>query len=191
MPYWFYSTDYVFDGSKRNPYTEDDVPNPENVYGKTKLAGEEAIRASGCRHLVLRTAWVYSDRGRNFLLTVLRLAREKPELRVVNDQTGAPTWARDIAGATSEMLALPSVPEGVYHLTASGQTTWHGFAEAIVALCGLEIPVLPIRSAEYPTPAARPAYSVLDNAKLVAWTGIAMRDWSVALAECLETMSLS
>ena len=184
-----YSTDYVFDGGKRSPYTEGDVPNPANVYGRTKLAGEEAIKASGCRHLVLRTAWVYSERGRNFLLTMLRLAGEKPELRVINDQTGAPTWAREIAEATGKMLARSSLPEGLFHLTASGQTTWYGFAKAIVAMRSLRVPVLPIRSAEYPTPAARPAYSVLDNSKLKALTGINMRDWDVALADCLGGIS--
>lgn len=184
-----YSTDYVFDGSKRSPYTEDDEPNPANVYGRTKLAGEDAVRASGCRHLILRTAWVYSDRGRNFLLTMLRLAREKPQLRVVNDQTGAPTWARDIAEATGSLLQHPSSPSGTFHLTAAGQTTWCGFAEAIVEKRGLGVPVVPISSAEYPTPAARPAYSVLDNAKLMALTGISMRAWDVALGDCLGNMS--
>jgi dTDP-4-dehydrorhamnose reductase len=184
-----YSTDYVFDGSKRSPYTEDDEPNPANVYGRTKLAGEDAVRASGCRHLILRTAWVYSDRGRNFLLTMLRLAREKPQLRVVNDQTGAPTWARDIAEATVSLLQHPSSPSGTFHLTAAGQTTWCGFAEAIVEKRGLGVPVVPISSAEYPTPAARPAYSVLDNAKLMALTGIAMRAWDVALGDCLSGIS--
>ena len=181
-----YSTDYVFDGAKRSPYTEQDAPNPINVYGRTKLAGEDAIRASGCRHLILRTAWVYSDRGRNFLLTMLRLANEKPELRIVDDQTGAPTWARDLANATSEILNHPSSPSGTFHLTASGETTWFGFARAIVDMHGLEIPVLPISSVEYPMPAVRPAYSVLDNSKLTAETGVLMRDWEVALQDCLR-----
>lgn len=192
--YWFttlHSTDYVFDGSKRRPYSEDDAPKPANVYGKTKLAGEEAIRASGCRYLILRTPWVYSDHRRHFLLTMLRLVREKPELRIVNDQTGAPTWARDIASATGEILALPSIPEGLFHLTASGHTTWYGFAKAIVALRGLDIPVVPLRSAEYPTPAVRPAYSVLNNAKLEAQTGVALRHWEMALQDCMQTIGIA
>jgi dTDP-4-dehydrorhamnose reductase len=181
-----YSTDYVFDGNKRSPYTEEDTPNPANVYGRSKLAGEEAIQASGCRHLILRTAWVYSSHGQNFLLTMLRLAGEKPELRVVDDQIGAPTWARDIANATASMLGLATMPEGLFHLTAAGQTSWCGFARAIFRIRGLQVPVLPIASSDFPTPAARPAFSVLDNSKLTARTGISMRDWERALADCLR-----
>ena len=119
-----YSTDYVFDGAKQDPYTENDAPNPVSVYGKSKLAGEKAIQATGCRHLMFRTSWVYASRGKNFLLTILRLAKERPELRVVDDQHGAPTWARTIAEATTQILRRPDPPSGIYHLTAAGETTW-------------------------------------------------------------------
>jgi dTDP-4-dehydrorhamnose reductase len=183
-----YSTDYVFDGTKCSPYGELDVPNPVNVYGRTKLAGEEAIRGSGCRHLVLRLAWVYSGRGKNFLLTMCRLADEKPELRVVSDQTGAPTWARDIAEATTRILRQQPSNLGTYHLTASGQTTWFGFAKAIMDLGGLSSTIVPITSSEYPTAASRPSYSVLDNTKLFANFGLRLRPWEESLANCLHVL---
>jgi dTDP-4-dehydrorhamnose reductase len=134
---------------------------------------------------------VYSTHGRNFLLTMLRLAGEKPELRVVDDQIGAPTWARDIANATASLLGLATVPEGLFHLTAAGQTSWCGFAKAIFAIRGLQVPVLPIASADYPTPAPRPVYSVLDNSKLKTRTGVSMRDWESALADCLDDFAAS
>jgi dTDP-4-dehydrorhamnose reductase len=186
-----YSTDYVFDGTKRSPYTEQDVPNPVNVYGRTKLAGEEAIRGSGCQHLILRTAWVYSGRGRNFLLTMLRLANEKPELRVVADQTGAPTWARDLAAATRRILNHPSAPRGTFHVTASGETTWFGFVKAIDEIHGLQVPVSPIKSEDYPVAAARPGYSVLETSKLTMQLGISMRPWKAGLADCLQELRAS
>jgi dTDP-4-dehydrorhamnose reductase len=178
-----YSTDYVFDGTKPVPYTEDDEPNPLNVYGRTKLEGERAIRASGCRHLILRTSWVYASRGHNFLLTMLRLGAERPELRVVDDQRGAPTWARDIAAATVRLLAQP--PEGLFHLTAAGETTWHGFACEIMRLAGLAPVVHRIRSAEYPTPAQRPANSLLANGRLQAAAEVVMPPWEESLKSCL------
>jgi dTDP-4-dehydrorhamnose reductase len=178
-----YSTDYVFDGTKAGPYTEDDAPNPLSVYGRTKLEGERAIRASGCRHLILRTSWVYASRGHNFLLTMLRLGAERPELRVVDDQRGAPTWARDIATATVTLLAKP--PDGLFHLTAAGETTWHGFACEIMRLAGLAAVVRRIRSDEYPTAARRPANSVLDNGRLRAAAGVVMPAWQESLARCL------
>ena len=186
-----YSTDYVFDGTKRSPYTEQDVPNPVNVYGRTKLAGEEAIQASGCQHLILRTAWVYSGRGRNFLLTMLRLANEKPELRVVADQTGAPTWARELAVATRRILNHSSAPRGTLHVTASGETTWFEFAKSIIEISGLQVPVLPIKSEDYPMPAARPGYSVLEISKLTTQLGISMRHWKSGLADCLQEFRAS
>ena len=181
-----YSTDYVFDGTKAEPYTEDDTPNPVSVYGRSKLEGERAIKASGCRHLILRTSWVYAGRGHNFLLTMLRLAGERPELKVVDDQRGAPTWARDIAAATAKLLAGP--PNGLYHLTAAGQTTWNGFASEIMRQAGLTPVVHRIRSAEYPTAARRPANSVLDNARLRAAAGIVMPPWEESLGKCLAEM---
>jgi len=178
-----YSTDYVFDGTKAGPYTEEDAPNPLNVYGRTKLEGEQAIRASGCRHLILRTSWVYAGRGHNFLLTMLRLGAERPELRVVDDQRGAPTWARDIAAATATLLARP--PHGLYHLTAAGETTWHGFACEIMRRASLTPVVHRVRSTEYPSAARRPANSVLDNSRLRAAARIVMPAWEESLAKCL------
>jgi len=193
-----YSTDYVFDGRKDTPYTEEDAPNPLSVYGRTKLAGEEAIRASGARHLILRTSWVYGMRGRNFLLTILRLAREREELRIVADQFGAPTWSRMIAEVTSAVLARMvgggsvSAISGTYHLTASGSTSWHGFTEAViegaVRAWGLEPAtrrVLRIATSDYPTPAARPANSRMSCARLRRDFDVWLPDWSECLQLCL------
>ena len=193
-----YSTDYVFDGGKATPYTEDDATNPINVYGRSKLAGEQAIQAVGAPHLILRTSWVYGARGKNFLLTILRLARERDELRIVDDQIGAPTWSRSIAEATAQMLAQRQSPaalaevSGVYHLTAGGRTSWHGFTQAILAhsplfVSGASKPLLlPIPTSEYPLPAKRPMNSVIDNAKLKSVFGLAQTDWEEALKLCLE-----
>lgn len=197
-----YSTDYVFDGSKTSPYTEDDVPNPQNVYGKTKLAGEQAIRASGCRHLILRTSWVYGVHGGNFVKTVLRLAKERGELRIVADQFGAPTWARDLAQATLTALECWQKKDwdeqlgGLYHLTAGGRTSWHEYAEEIVrlarvydaALAAKQLVIKPIATHEYPVPAKRPANSVLANDKINAAFGIRLPEWQDSLAESLNLM---
>ena len=194
-----YSTDYVFDGSKNTPYTEQDIPNPQNIYGSSKLAGERAIQAVDVPHLILRTAWVYGARGKNFLLTMQRLAREKPLLKVVDDQVGAPTWSRLLAEATAHIVAQglsrdqESVTSyirqhsGVYHMSCAGQTSWHGFASAILAganastHANVSAQLQPIPSSEYPTPAARPAYSVLSNEQLARTFGITLPDWRVAL----------
>jgi dTDP-4-dehydrorhamnose reductase len=184
-----YSTDYVFDGAKPGPYTEDDAPNPINVYGRTKLAGERAIAASGCRHLTLRTSWVYAARGRNFLLTMLRLARERPELRVVDDQRGVPNWARDIAAATASLLRSAEHLSGLFHFSASGEATWCGFAREILTLAGIATPVHPVTSADYPTTAARPRNSVLDAGRLAASTGIAFPDWRTSLRACMAEIA--
>ncbi len=191
-----YSTDYVFDGSKGAPYEEIDATNPRSVYGATKLAGEKAISAVDCAHLILRTSWVYGARGKNFLLTMQRLAREREELRVVDDQHGAPTWSRMLAEATasivSQCLHQGTVADrlrdkgGLYHLSAAGQTTWFGFASAIVAQ-GEKLPrMTPITTADYPLPAARPAYSVLANDKIARHFGIRLPDWQHSLGQCLE-----
>ena len=169
--------------AKAGPYTEEDVPNPLNVYGRSKLEGERAVQASGARHLTLRTSWVYASRGHNFLLTMLRLGAERPELRVIDDQRGAPTWARDIADATVRLLADP--PSGLFHLTAAGSTTWHGFACEIMRQAGLKPVVHRIRSDEYPTAARRPANSVLDSGRLRTAAGIVMPAWDESLAKCL------
>ena len=193
-PLVHYSTDYVFDGSASRPYRETDAVNPLGVYGRSKLAGEEAIRAVGPAHLILRTAWVYSMHGHNFLLTIQRLARERDELRIVADQRGAPNWAGEIARATAAILAEGGLAEnsGLYHLAAAGETTWHGFAEAIIAAmrdAGEEVRatrVVPIATADYPTPARRPAYSVLDCSKLREVFGITLADWRDQLSDCLR-----
>ncbi|UCH73185.1 MAG: dTDP-4-dehydrorhamnose reductase [Rhodospirillales bacterium] len=196
-----YSTDYVFDGTAGRPYTEDDDPAPLGVYGESKMAGERAVADSGCAHLILRTSWVYSLRGANFLLTVRRLSGELEELRIVDDQYGAPTWSRMIAEATAAVLARCGAPKatgilaergGLYHLTASGKTSWHGFAEAIVDwLRKTRQPVRckrirPIPTSEYPTPAKRPANSLLDGTKLFETFDVALPDWREQLNLCLE-----
>jgi dTDP-4-dehydrorhamnose reductase len=190
-----YSTDYVFDGSKGSAYVEDDVPNPINIYGKSKLAGEEAIRAAGIPHLIFRTSWVYGLRGRNFLLTVLRLAQERDELRIVADQIGAPTWSRTLADTTAHILSQARAARdkeqwwteqrGVYHLTAQGSTSWHGFTQAILAHPGVgKKPVVtPIATEEYPVPAPRPRNSVLNCDKLKQRFCDLPR-WETALALC-------
>ena len=172
-----FSTDYVFDGEKPGPYVETDAPHPINVYGRTKLAGEKAIAAAGGRHLVFRTSWVYAARGRNFLTTIQRLARERPELRVVDDQRGAPTSARAIADGVAQVLAKKDWQVGLYHLSCAGETSWYGFAKAIVG----DTRLVPITSADYPTPARRPKNSVLSNEKLEATFGVRLPDWQSAL----------
>ena len=187
-----YSTDYVFDGRGRRPYREDDPTSPLGVYGESKLAGEDAIRASGADHAILRTAWVYAPRGKNFLLTMLRLGAERERLRVVADQFGTPTGAALIADATAQVIAHPSPASGTWHLTASGQASWHGFAEAIFAgavergLLARAPVVEAISTADYPTPAARPAYSVLDTAKLQDDFEIRLPQWQDGLGRALD-----
>ena len=180
-----YSTDYVFDGSQRTPYRESDPTHPLGVYGESKLAGEQMVQASGCRHLLLRTSWVYDSTGRNFLTTMLRLAKQHGKLRVVGDQHGSPTSAAMIAEASLQlirsMLNQPAMQGGLYHLTAQGQTTWHGFAQAIMRKAGLDVPIEAITTADYPTPAKRPAYSVLDSSKLQREFNYRLPDWQQAL----------
>ena len=179
-----YSTDYVFDGAKSGPYSEADQPRPVNVYGRSKLAGEQAVQACGCRHLIFRTCWVYGGHGKNFLRTMQRLAREQEQLAVVDDQIGAPTWSRMIAEASALALRGDPAP-GLYHLSCAGQTSWHGFAQAILAAQGWRGSVRAIRSRDYPLPAQRPANSLLDSAKLAAQLGLALPDWRHALGLCL------
>jgi dTDP-4-dehydrorhamnose reductase len=179
-----YSTDYVFDGSKKSPYKEEDTPNPLSVYGRSKLEGEQAIVASECRHLIFRTSWVYSSRGRNFFLTILKAAREKPELRVVDDQFGAPTSSSAIADATARALRVGS-PEGLYHMSAGGRTSWFGFAQAILRNAAISTPVVPIRSDQYPAKATRPRNSVLDNSRLKGALGVSLPDWESQLEQVM------
>ncbi len=191
-----YSTDYVFDGSKPAAYVETDTPNPLSVYGRSKLAGEQATQAACNAHYILRTSWVYSAEGANFLNTILRLAGERPELRIVNDQNGAPTWAQSIAEMTAQLLTAvldrPANPRyGLYHLTAAGAVTWFGFAEAILAAAKkinpeMTVPRLtPITTAEYPLPARRPANSLLNTARLTRTFGITPAPWQDMLERCL------
>ncbi|MDH4133953.1 MAG: dTDP-4-dehydrorhamnose reductase [Gammaproteobacteria bacterium] len=193
-----YSTDYVFDGTAQAPYTEGAPTRPLGVYGHTKLAGETAIAESGADFLTLRTAWLYSNRGKNFLNTMLKLAAERSELRVVNDQVGCPTYADHLAETTLQMLeglytdgVLRKERCGLYHVTCGGSTSWWGFAQRIVELAGYgeRVRVLPIPTSEYPTPAKRPGYSVLSNAKLEATFGIHMPDWEAGLKRCLADRS--
>ena len=207
-----YSTDYVFDGSATKPYSEDDPPNPVNAYGESKLTGEWAVQRAGAPHIILRTEWLYAMRGTNFLLTILRLAREGKPLRIIADQVGAPTWARMLAEATATVAArfLQASAEdakpwpGLYHVTASGQTTWHGFAQAILEESMLRLGRLKqptewcadairslsaIATSDYPTPARRPAYSVLCNEKIGAAFGVRLPDWRAQLRMALEDYS--
>jgi len=186
-----YSTDYVFDGVQDPPYVEEDEPNPLNVYGLSKLAGERAIRQIDCAHLILRTSWVYAERGRNFFLTMRRLLAEKRELRIVSDQIGAPTFAGALAAATATLLddhGATALGErrGVYHMTASGSTSWHGFAAAIARLEGVDplARVVPIPSEAYATAARRPKNSRLSNEKLLREFGVALPSWEASLAVC-------
>ena len=197
-----YSTDYVFDGSSDRPYAEDDATGPLSAYGRSKLQGEAAIAGSGAQALIFRTAWVYAARGRNFLRTIDRLAREREELAVVDDQRGAPTWARldrrGHCGGRSQASRrqarkqfFGAQPCRIYHLTCAGETTWYGFASEIVTHMRQRGPgplarLRPISTAEYPTKAVRPRYSVLSNARLQHDLGIALPDWKEALDLCLS-----
>ena len=198
-----YSTDYVFDGAKRAPYTEDDAPNPLGVYGRTKLEGDLAIQASGCRHLIFRTSWVYAARGGNFVKTILRLARERDELKVVADQTGAPTSAELIADVTALCAGyVRHCPErfagadGIYNLVASGETSWHNYARFVVeraARLGLPLKlasgaIRAVATGEYPLPARRPANSRLATDKLSRVFGIELPRWHIHLERVLQEL---
>jgi len=214
-----FSTDYVFDGFKKSPYLETDPPNPINAYGRTKLAGEEAVRNSGAAHLIFRTSWVYAMHGKNFLLTILRLATEREELKIVDDQVGAPTCAFDLAQATTGILTgilartksvfVPDEASGTYHMTAAGQTTWYEFAKAILEETGrapqglpwlasatkgrplIARRVLPISTQEFRSPTLRPACSVLSNARLFQAFGVTLADWRTHLQRCFSAESIS
>ena len=188
-----YSTDYVFDGSKDTPYVETDATNPVSVYGRSKLAGDQALLASGCAALILRASWVYGMRGSNFLLTMRRLMQERSALNIVDDQVGAPTWCRTIAQVTATALArMPDANDarqalcGVYHLSPKGSTSWFGFATAIQDALGLPCDLHPIPSSEYPTPVSRPMNSRMDAAKLQKAFGLELPAWERDLALCLD-----
>ncbi|KRG56666.1 dTDP-4-dehydrorhamnose reductase [Stenotrophomonas koreensis] len=197
VPLVHYSTDYVFDGQGSQPYREDDATAPLGVYGQSKRAGEEAIIASGAPYLIFRTAWVYASHGRNFLRTMLRLGAEREQLGVVADQIGSPTSAALIADTTLAVLQSGQLRSGIWHLTASGQTSWHGFATEIFAQAHAQgllasTPLVDaISTAEYPTPAKRPAWSVLDNRKLQQDFSITLPDWEQELAAVLGQMSVT
>ncbi len=194
VPLIHYSTDYVFDGSKASAYDESDAPNPLGVYGRSKLAGEQAVAAVGGKHLILRTSWVYSLHGRNFLLTMQRLLQEREQLSVVADQIGAPTWAGSIAAATVQLIerwqSAQTAAWGVYHFTARGETAWFGFAEAIAAQLQAQgktvAQLTPIATTQYPTPARRPLNSRLDCSRLERDWGVRLPDWHDGLLECLN-----
>lgn len=188
-----YSTDYVFDGSKQGAWTEDDTPAPLSVYGRSKLAGEQAIAATGVAHLILRTSWVYGLHGKNFLLTMLRLAQTRPELSIVDDQFGAPTWSRSIAEATAQIVrqrAAISEHSGVYHMSAGGRTSWYGFARKIFDHPSMQHkPLLhAIPTADYPLPAKRPQNSELDTTRFQQ-TFCSLPQWDDALALCLHELT--
>jgi len=199
VPFVHVSTDYVFDGAKGSPYTETDAPNPVGVYGASKLAGEQAVMAANPRSVVLRTAWVCSPHGNNFVKTMLRLGAERESLSVVADQHGAPTFAADLADAIARMLprlqaeAAGSEAFGIFHLTGQPWTTWHGFAAEIfrqAAAMGRKVPELrAITTNEYPTRAKRPADGRMNCSRIEKVHGIAPRDWRLSLQECLEKLS--
>jgi len=197
-----YSTDYVFDGSKSIAYDENDSTNPINVYGQSKLAGEQAIEQVGCDHVILRTSWVYAARGQNFLRTILRLANEREELRIVADQIGTPTWARLIAEVSAQVLQQAwrekqqhNFNSNIYNLTSTDQTSWHGFAEAIVEIAhqqGMLLQknpkILPIAATEYPVPAKRPFNSRLTVAKIERTFNLVLPSWRAALQLCMQEL---
>ena len=192
IPVLHYSTDFVFSGAAERPYREDDEPRPLNVYGATKLDGENRLLDSGAPALILRTSWVYGRYGQNFLLTMQRLLRERDELKVVDDQIGAPTWARLLAEVSAQLLYRVlrgdidlKTQGGLYHVSGGGQTSWWGFAKAIQQASGLNCRLLPIPSRDYPSPAKRPAYSVLDNGRLREVFGLVPPAWEASLAQCL------
>jgi dTDP-4-dehydrorhamnose reductase len=198
IPVVHYSTDFVFSGELDRPYREDDEPGPLSVYGETKLGGEQSLMATGANAIVLRTSWVYGVRGSNFLLTMLRLFGERDELRIVDDQVGAPTWSRMLAEATAQILCRTMRGEleaervkGIYHSTNGGETSWFDFALAILEASGRRCSLLPIPTSEYPAPARRPAYSVLDNRKLRETFGLVLPDWEVSLRQCMEDLGLA
>jgi len=197
IPLIHVSTDFVFNGEHSRPYQEDDRASPLGVYGQSKWEGEEAVRACLDRHIILRTAWLYSMYGRNFVKTILGKAQAGQELRIVNDQWGCPTWVRDVAaalvGLAQRIRDEPKIPWGTYHFCSSGQTTWYGFARAIIteaqAISPFSCPeIIPIPSTDYPTPATRPAYSVLDCSKIQRTFGLKAPDWAASMPQCIKEL---
>lgn len=201
IPIVHYSTDYVFNGQATKPYVETDTTAPLGVYGQTKLTGEMAVAAIAARHLILRVSWLYASRRQNFMLTMLRLAREREEIRVVADQLGAPTWAGEVAALTTRTLKTSGagfgfgIADGIYHASADGITSWHGFTEHIIAATRtrdkrqIVRKITAITTADYPTPARRPAYSKLSSTKLEAALGVSMTPWEAQLNQCVAELS--
>jgi dTDP-4-dehydrorhamnose reductase len=183
----YLSTDYVFDGMKKAPYVEDDRPHPVSVYGRSKLKGEEYVQRAVKDALIVRTQWLYGKHGKNFVMAILRQAKEKKALSIVNDQTGSPTYTRDLSRAISVLLQQKAT--GIFHVTNSGHCTWYAFGREILKLSGIEgVEVLPITSEELGRPAPRPPYSVLDCQRLKVETGMELRPWAEALKEYLATL---
>jgi len=182
------STDFVFDGEKPVPLTEDDIPNPINTYGKTKLLGEEAITRTLDKHVIIRTSWLYSEFGSNFLKTMIRLGLEREELSVVFDQVGTPTYAIDLAKVIIEIASLENPSYGLYHYSNEGTASWYDFAHAIFKHENLEIQLKPVRTSKYPTKAARPAYSVMDKSKIKEAFNIAIPHWYDSLERCMKKL---
>jgi dTDP-4-dehydrorhamnose reductase len=202
-PFITYSTDYVFDGTSTTAYKENSVPNPLGEYGRSKLSGDQAVASVGGAHLIFRTSWVYGARGKNFLLTMLRIAQDRTEIRIVDDQVGAPTWCRTVAEATAQVVAAAALNceglygylserSGVYNMVSAGQTSWFGFAKAIFEQAGKNksLTLVPIATNEYPTPAARPKNSLLSTDKIRAVFGIQMPDWEQSLSQVIESLNL-
>ena len=190
VPLIHISTDYVFDGTNSKPYTEEDKPHPQTVYGRTKLASEQAVMKAAETAIVIRTAWLYSTFGNNFVKTMRRLGAERKSLNVVFDQVGTPTYAADLANAI--VTILPQMKKGmkeIYHFSNEGVCSWYDFALAVMAQSDLDCEVMPIESKEYPTPAQRPHYSVLNKAKIKRDFGLKINNWAVSLAECVEKMN--
>lgn len=190
LPLVHISTDYVFDGTACRPYSEDDEPNPQTAYGRTKLAGEKAVLETAQTAVIIRTAWLYSTFGNNFVKTMRKLGAERDSLNVVFDQVGTPTYAKDLAAAI--VAILPQMKAGtkeIYHFSNEGVCSWYDFALAVMAQSDLNCEVLPIESKDYPTPAKRPHYSVLNKAKIKRDFGIKINNWAVSLAECVEKLN--
>mgnify|MGYP000148084030 FL=1 len=183
------STDYVFDGTSDHPYTEKDPTNPQSVYGRTKLEGEQAIKKSGCLYLIIRTAWLYSEYGNNFMKTVLRLGKERDELRFIFDQVGTPTYAGDLAVAMLAVLERAEAGKfipGIYHFSDEGVCSWYDFTVKILQIAGMNNRVIPIETKDYPTPASRPHYSVLNKGKIKSTYGLTIPHWETSLAYCMN-----
>ncbi len=180
------STDYVFDGTNHRPYRESDKVNPISQYGTTKRKGETALLALAPDSIIIRTAWLYSETGHNFVKTILRLAEKQNKIRVVCDQIGTPTYARDLAAAILAILKSHQWVAGIYHFTNEGAASWYDFAKAILRLAGKNVSVIPIPTEDYPTPASRPSYSILDRSRIKATYGVEIPHWEEALADCIQ-----